>query len=307
MSRVGVILTSYNGSEYIKEQIVSIVQNKYQDFHLYIFDDGSTDSTLEIAEMCQRAYPNRMSIYQNPKNLGVVLNFLEAARRVPERYVMFADQDDVWFPEKIGDSVRAMERMTAKYGEEEPILVFSDAKVTDEKLNVTAESFHKSNHLNLHHIDLSHLLMENKMMGCTMMMNRPLLNYLVDLPEHAKWHDWWLGLLAADFGRIGYMHWQTMYYRQHGNNTLGSYTFAGYVKNRLSSLERQKEAIQENYRQAEELLKKYGAEMPAANRAIVTRFVGMQRQRWLARRVTAVTGGYMKSGLIRNLGLLLIL
>ncbi len=73
---IAIIMATYNGEEYLREQLDSLFQNTCQDWKLYLFDDGSTDGTIEIAKTYQKAYPGRIMIRSNPKNLKSARNFL---------------------------------------------------------------------------------------------------------------------------------------------------------------------------------------------------------------------------------------
>lgn len=105
--RISVILCTYNGEAFLREQLDSIVAQTYPIYELIIQDDGSTDNTLAIA----RDYASRYSFIQvieNVTNLGFNLNFKTAAMRCTGDFVAISDQDDVWFPEKIAKQVAAI-------------------------------------------------------------------------------------------------------------------------------------------------------------------------------------------------------
>ena len=82
MSTVNIVMATYNGEKYIKEQIESILGASYTDWSLFIFDDRSTDSTMKIVKSFEEKYPERIQVYQNERNLGVTLNFLTGLKKV---------------------------------------------------------------------------------------------------------------------------------------------------------------------------------------------------------------------------------
>lgn len=307
MEQVSIVMASYNGESYIREQIDSIINNTYSDWKLEICDDGSLDGTISIIKEYVEKYPNRIFFHENDKNLGVVQNFLEGAKRAEGNYIMFADQDDVWLPEKISHTLEKMKEIEQE-DTEVPTVVFTDAKVVNERLEEIASSFHQISSLDTGKTDLPHLLMENKLIGCTMMFNQAVAKLLYELPQNARYHDWWIGLLAASMGRIAYLKEGTLLYRQHGNNEVGAQNFFSYVRGRLISLKKQKQALLENQKQAEEFLKIYEQteKLSASSKEVLYIFSTFSKRGFFYRKWMVWKGGYLKTGWIRNIGLLLL-
>ena len=110
MHSVNIILAAYNGSQYIKEQLDSLLNSNYRDFRVFVCDDCSTDNTREIVEQYVEAYPGKVFLTKNERNLGSTLSFLTNLKRIseatPSSYYMFCDQDDVWLSDKISLAVR---------------------------------------------------------------------------------------------------------------------------------------------------------------------------------------------------------
>jgi glycosyltransferase involved in cell wall biosynthesis len=309
MSRVSIVLSTYNGEKYLEEQLNSILTSSYQDFDLYIRDDGSADRTMEILESYRKKEPNRIHVLQNERNLGCTLNFLEGICDTGADYVMLCDQDDVWKPNKIGDTLKRMQHMEAQLGKELPLVVFTDALVVDESLKQLHDSFFAAGKLNPRRTDLAHLLMENKLIGCTVMINASLRRILKSrrLPEKARYHDWWIALIAASLGKIGFLSDRTMLYRQHSSNVVGSKSFFAYFLDRISSLKKQKAAILALQEQAGEFADIYREYLPEARLEVIRRFAGLQQAGFLRRRVVLLKYGFLKTGLIRNIGLMFII
>lgn len=312
MSRVDVIMTTYNGEQFVEKQITSILENKGCDVYLHVFDDLSTDRTIEIVEKCAVKNPGKILIYKNSKNYGCTMNFLHAFKTVMEHcydaeYFMCCDQDDVWNKDKIEKTLRRMKQMEARYEANSPLLVFTDAIVTDENLSITQDSFFRGQHLDVKKLELSHLLMENKCIGCTTMFNRAFEPYLWEIPRHVRYHDWWLALIAAGFGHISYLPSQTLLYRQHASNVVGGMKFGAYVKNRITGVYQARKSLIACKEQARDFLKLYEEGLPLAKKMVVEEFLMMFDENFIKRRITAFSGGYTKSGIVRNIGLLLIL
>lgn len=107
MKTVSIVLCSYNGERFLKAQLDSIVRQTYPIHELIIQDDGSTDQTLNIAREYTIQYPF-IRIERNTQNLGFNRNFENALRKATGDFIAIADQDDIWYPEKIAKQVQAI-------------------------------------------------------------------------------------------------------------------------------------------------------------------------------------------------------
>ena len=105
--RVSVVMATYNGEPYLREQLDSIVGQTYPIHELIVQDDGSTDRTIEIARSYEQQYPF-VHVYVNEQNRGFQENFRTAVMLATGDFVALSDQDDVWFPEKIAKQVEAI-------------------------------------------------------------------------------------------------------------------------------------------------------------------------------------------------------
>ncbi|HWT77135.1 MAG TPA: glycosyltransferase family 2 protein [Mobilitalea sp.] len=308
MSTVAIVMTTYNGEKYAGEQIESILASSYQDFELFIYDDGSKDDTMAVLRSYEQQKPSMVHVFQNENNLGVTLNFLQATARTTMDYVMFCDQDDVWKPDKIAVTLKRMRHMEAQLGKASPLAVFTDTVIADQNLNVISGSFFCSNHLNPRKTDLPHILMENKLIGCTVMVNCALRKVLQShrLPEQAKFHDWWIALIAASMGKIGFVNEGTLLYRQHGGNVVGGNGFLPYVRNRIEDFKDQKEALHILYRQADEFVTIYDELLSDDSKQMINTFAHMEEYPFIKKRMILLHNGYLKTGIIRNFGLMII-
>lgn len=310
MNKVQIIMATYCGSAYIREQMDSLLALHYQNWNLLICDDGSTDATLEILEEYQKRMPDKIQVHKNTANLGATKNFLSGLMLAVQKeadYFMFCDQDDVWFADRIQVMLKRMKQMERAYGEFCPLLVVTDAIVTDAKLSIREVSYHRAQQLDIKKRDLAHMLMENKYSGCMMMLNRALAEKISVIPQYARYHDWWVALAAAAFGHIGYCSCPTLFYRQHSGNLVGSQTKAGYLKNAAKHWREQKKSLLLNQRQAGEFLKLYSKELTPARRKLVREFAALHRRTFLDKRIMILRFGFLKSSLARNLGILFLI
>jgi glycosyltransferase involved in cell wall biosynthesis len=218
-----VLLSAYNGASYIAEQIESIRSQSYRNWQLVIRDDGSDDDTPGIIDQfCGRDKRISLLAHGEP-SLGPSASFarlLSHAYRTGAQYVFLADQDDVWLPEKMEQQLSLLS--TVERGGTRRVLVHSDLVVVDEKLRKVHDSFSAFQRSSYNSNDpLSTLLIHNAVVGCTIAVNRPLLEFSLPFPESSP-HDWWLALCSAASGYIVRTTKPTVLYRQHSGNVVGA-------------------------------------------------------------------------------------
>lgn len=218
-NKVDVLLATYNGEKYLEEQIESILNQTYKNIQLIISDDCSTDGTRDILKKYEQ--DERVKIFYQEKNLGYIKNFEFLLKNVESNLYMLSDQDDIWKKEKIDKSVEKLEK-------ENLDLVFGDLEVVDGNLNTIYESFDKYMKLDrkinkcIGNYKLQYLY--NCMTGCTILSKKELLDKILPLPTKSKYmvHDYWIGLMVALNGKVGYIKEPLIRYRQHGNNQIGT-------------------------------------------------------------------------------------
>lgn len=212
MKKVSVALATYNGAFFLTEQLQSLVDQTHLPTQVILCDDGSTDDTLQIATRFSTELPLR--IIRNGKSLGVVENFKKAVSLCTGEYIALCDQDDVWYPDKLEQSVA----MLASIDGDVPALIYSDLEVVDKELNTVASSFWQLTARKPSDIDFVKLLLGNVVTGCTVMMNQTMAIEMQRMPEGVEMHDFWLALIAYGIGHCAYIDKPTIKYRQHGSN-----------------------------------------------------------------------------------------
>jgi len=307
MEMVDIVLSSYNGEAYISEQIDSILKNTYQQWRLFVCDDGSTDKTGEIVTKYEKEYEGKIFWKPNKNNRGCMRSFLEGAINCEADYIMFCDQDDYWLPNKIEVTLKAMKMEESKHKKDYPVVVFTDACVVNQTLDVKKGSFHELGKLDTTKVDLPHMLMENKMMGCTMMFNKAVKEKMIKMPEHARMHDWWIGLIGACFGKIVYVNEQTLLYRQHEKNVVGSqkFNFKAIIE-KAKGVQDIRKVLKDTWLQAKEFYEMYEGELEGKSYEVIKDFSRLYKVGWIKRRVLLLKHGFFKSGVVRNIGLLFI-
>lgn len=276
MDKIEVLMAVYNGSAYIREQIDSILNQTYENWHLTISDDGSTDGTDLIADEYAAKYPEQITrIYSGVRFGNARDHFMWLSENCTSRYMLYSDQDDVFNPEKMSRLMDAMQNAERQWGRDLPILVFSDQTVVDEKLNVIEPSLMRCQKQAFDSFDYHALLIQNVVTGGAMMVNRPLCSLAVQCRSRERiiMHDWWMAATAARFGKIIYLDEPLSLYRQHGGNSVGAKRVgsAGYIAGMIGNLRGVREMILRKKSQAGVFEKTYTALLTAEDRQFLSR------------------------------------
>ena len=221
MEIIAILLSTYNGIDHLESQLDSILQQTAKNWKLYIRDDGSTDGTIDIITKYTSKNDHIIFLKDN-FNLGAALSFMKLLREVDAEYYMFCDQDDIRLPDKVKNSYEYFKKQEISFSQL-PILVFSDAKVVNSKLQILSDSFIKSSGIKtdlLSYIDYAKTT--NLSPGCTYIFNNQLKKRAVDFPGNIPMHDWWLVLNANEYGKLFFLAESNMLYRQHAQNVIGA-------------------------------------------------------------------------------------
>ena len=129
---VSVAMATYNGEQYLEEQLDSILLNLSDQDEIVISDDGSTDKTIEIVQtyMCK---DKRIRLIEGPRS-GLIANFENAIRNTRGTYIFLSDQDDIWAENKVAKVLKCFQ-------EHQCSCVVHNAQVIDENMQVTIPSF----------------------------------------------------------------------------------------------------------------------------------------------------------------------
>ncbi|MFC4710146.1 glycosyltransferase family 2 protein [Enterococcus eurekensis] len=226
--QVNILLSTYNGEEYLENLLNSLLQQDYKDFIISIRDDGSVDSTYQILEKFS-SYSNVRIIYG--KNMGPTNSFFELLKESGgSEYYAFCDQDDYWHETKIS---RAIDKLLERG--EKPLLYGSGLTVVDENLNFIRETRNDK-----FRPSFENALVENVIPGCTLVINSEARNLIIkELPSDLRMHDWWMYQVVSGVGEVVYDYESRILYRQHGKNTVGSdFNLLDKWKRRISQLKK---------------------------------------------------------------------
>jgi glycosyltransferase involved in cell wall biosynthesis len=204
---ISVCMSTYNGSLYIERQLGSILCQLGKDDEVILVDDHSTDATLEVIE---KLSDKRIKIYRNGSNEGVLRTFERAIRLASGDIIFLSDQDDIWYPEKVGRFLQVFD------GQPDVTLVLSDAKVINDVDEDVAESFFEAR--GGFTPGLWHNIAKNKYLGCTMAFRRSMVDKFLPFPKDIPMHDMWIGCVNSLYGKSIFLDTPLMGYRRHQHN-----------------------------------------------------------------------------------------
>lgn len=288
--KVNILMSTYNGQQFLAEQIRSIQEQTFADWTLLIRDDGSSDQTKDLLqEFARQDSRIRLIDVEEQKNLGVIKSFHRLVHYEKADYYFFSDQDDVWLPDKLEVSLQE----ARLYPTDQPLMVYMDLTVVNQDLQVMSESMIRSQS---HHANtqLVQELTENTVTGGVAMINHALAE-LWSGTEDILMHDWYLALLASALGTLVFIDKPGELYRQHADNVLGARTLSKRFKKWIRPHILFKvywELIKNSQKQASFLLDK---PLSPADRELVQAFVMIMDKPMLERYQTLKKYGLRKN------------
>lgn len=204
MRKIDIVMATYNGEKYLREQIQSIISQTNKEWNLLIRDDGSTDKTLDIIEEFLKK-DDRIKLIKDTKgNLGCIKNFEELLKESKAKYIFLCDQDDIWREDKLDKCIKHLEKNQ---------VIYHDAEVVFEQENRKIQLFNFKKKENI----LIKIL-KAKYAGCCMAFRREILDIILPIPQKYPAHDIWIGIIGEWIGGVKYIDDKLMIYRRHGNN-----------------------------------------------------------------------------------------
>lgn len=301
---VEILLAVYNGELFLPRQLASIAAQTYQDWVILARDDGSTDKSLAILNEFAVRYPGKIIIIPAEKNLGVIGNFDALINSSTAPYLSFCDQDDIWDPDKLENSLNVMHEMEKGLPAEYPLLVHSDLRLVDDHNRLIHPSYW--NYTRIYPkstTGLNRLLTQNVVTGCSMLCNRALALLASPLPPECLMHDWWIALVAAGMGKIAVIDKQTISYRQHTTNALGAIKFGTAEHIRLA-MQRMEELSQKKLNQARVFQNRYTHLLSVNDQAVINAYLGLNSMGFLRSRWNILKYGLRKQGILRQMAVL---
>lgn len=225
MDTIDILLATYNGEKYLREQLSSIENQTYTNWHLIVRDDVSKDKTIEILEDFKKRNSSKVTIINDGVSSGCAKNnFFKLMNFSENEYIACCDQDDIWLENKLEIMYQEIKKLELENSKDIPLLVHCDLCVVDQNMKVIADSMFDYSLFNKSADSINYYLLENYVTGCAMMFNKKLKSYMLknyDL-EKIYMHDWLAALIAYGLGKGRLINKSLIKYRQHGNNTLGA-------------------------------------------------------------------------------------
>jgi glycosyltransferase involved in cell wall biosynthesis len=222
MAKISIALCTYNGEQFLREQLESFTYQRRLPDELIVCDDRSTDGTVSIVERFASQGAFSVVLVRNDVNLGSTRNFEKAISMCTGDLIFLSDQDDIWLPEKI-------ERIEGAFDDEHVGLVFSDAEVVDEELRplgrrLSSLTFHATSRNDLRAgMVFESLLKQNFVTGASAAFRSSLRNVITPTPVGVPnlIHDAWIALSIAIHARIIFIDAPLIKYRQHASQQIG--------------------------------------------------------------------------------------
>ena len=200
---ISVCMATYNGEQYLKRQLDTILDQLDPSDELIISDDQSTDGTVQLIQSYQDP---RIKLLEHESFNSPVFNMEYALKQANGDTIFLADQDDVWLPGKVSRMVQLLEHYD---------LAISNAYIVDENEKVIHDSYFQWKKSSP---GFWKNLRKNAFLGCAMAFNRKVLKAALPFPENLIMHDVWIGLLAERLGKVKFDEEKLMLYRRHALN-----------------------------------------------------------------------------------------
>ena len=271
-----VLMSTYNGERFLNDQLNSLIQQELKPSKIFIRDDGSSDSTLDILKYYADNY-DFIEYYQG-ENIGPAKSFFELINKTEDAdYYALCDQDDVWYLDKLKVAVNMLKKETKK---SIPLLYCSKVTFTDGDLNPVEADISKLYGFT----DFAHALLYQTAPGCTMVFNHEARKQIVKYDinkEYCIIHDSIIHKVCTCFGKMILDENPHIYYRQHGGNAIGLPTNK-YDQFRLRVKSFFK-GNNKNYRSntAKSLLNVYGDECSVENKELMNIVANYQNDKKL--------------------------
>ncbi|MFT6841558.1 MAG: glycosyltransferase involved in cell wall biosynthesis [Psychroserpens sp.] len=202
-TKISVCIASFNGEDYIEEQLKSILGQLTSSDEIIISDDSSDDNTIRIINSLN---DNRIKLLKNQKFKNPIFNFENALKKASGEYIFLADQDDVWHEDKVKKTLSMLD----KYD-----LILHDCWITNKNLNSLGKSMFQSRNSQR---GLIRNIVKNSYMGCCMAFKRNVLEKSLPFPKHIPMHDQWIGLIGEKYFNVIFSDQKLLFYRRHDFN-----------------------------------------------------------------------------------------
>ena len=305
---IQILLATYNSELYLSEQLDSLLTQSCTDFEILIRDGMSQDHTEEIIQKYAETFPGKIR-FLGKGRASACENFTLLLEAAEAELIMFCDHDDVWKKNKIELTLAAYRKAQQQFGENTPVMVFTDSVITDEKLQTVSPSMIRSQHLNHTDFTLQKIIIQNMASGNTMLINRALRSLALPIAKEALMHDHWITLAAAFAGKIVYVDEGTILYRQHASNVIGfsRYGLPFLLKKLSKGLPAIREQLYRNMDQASSFLRLHKDMLNEEELLLLASLERFRKMGYWEKRLFLWKNHFRKEGFLRNLGMFLFI
>ncbi|MBQ9296173.1 MAG: glycosyltransferase family 2 protein [Paludibacteraceae bacterium] len=211
---VDILMATYNGAKFVEDQLLSFYRQSYTNWRCIMHDDGSTDGTVDILRAWTEKDPRFILKEDGVKGLGPAKHFIYLLQYSDAPWVMWSDQDDIWFENKVETMLQAGEKAHFK----DAGVVYANAELWNPQQGIIS----KRNTLYYPHALKDMLFLNSGVQGASALFNAPMRSLMLEPEETYAMHDHTLLLVAVTMGEIVYVDKALMYYRQHEDNVTGN-------------------------------------------------------------------------------------
>ena len=283
---ISIAMATYNGAKFLEAQLDSIATQTRMPMELVICDDASTDETINIIKA--HILAPIIKLVTNPKNLGVVASFKIAASLCHSKnYIAFCDQDDIWHNNKLEENFNAIVNFS---NEKIPVLVYSDAVFIDASKKIINKSFMNETGIDKYQHVYQTALFGSIILGCSIMINPILRNYLSAMPDQLNFnHDAWMSLIGFSFGVCHFIQDPLLDYRKHDqNSTISNFEKKSSVNRlniQLNAIFSEKQYLINEIELAKNILEKYESEFTSTKIRQIKKFITLEHRPYLYKKL----------------------
>ena len=307
---IDILLATYNGEQFLAQQVDSLLAQTIRNFRILVRDDGSTDSTKKILKEYQNKFPEVIRIIEDDLgNIGVAQNFNILMQSTNAEFLCFCDQDDVWLKNKLEVSIKEIQKLE-NGNSTVPCMVYSDMTVINEQDEILHQSMWKIHKTHATYFTFNRLLIYNIPFGCTIMINQALAKLACPIGKHAIYHDHWIALLTAAFGKFKAIDQQLILLRNHANNT----SFRIKLSFAQKMIKKSKNAItktQHKYwlnlriEQAKDFRNNYKDKLNKKDLQTIDAFISIEKRTGFGRKFAYVKNGFFKPDFLQTVKMIL--
>ncbi len=316
MNTIGICMATFNGAEFLQDQLDSISGQTCADWHLWVRDDGSTDATGWLLSVFARRHPGKVTIVSDALGrLGPRENFVRLMELADTPYIAFADQDDVWLDDKLMRARGEMRRLEARHGADHPVMVHADRRLIDRDGREITASYWASRGCDASAFRFETCLAFCLAAGATMLINRALVDRALPVPAAARMYDTWIELVAQAFGTVSALDGIALEYRRHSANVSGTATDIDSPRARrlwarggrlIGGLGRQRHIYALYFAQAAAFQARFGATLPPHIAHGGAAFLALPERSLIGRMVQLVFTPLGPPGLVRRVVLAML-